>query len=668
MPLHRPRFGVSLAAAVLALAIAAHPAHALRVATWNIARYDGSQTALEPAMRTVINGMNPDVIILQELNSVTGRNRFLANVLNTAQPGQWSASNWVQLQVSPAEGGAIFYKTAKVAISSITTLSTSGPRDVLMCWVQPAGYVSTSAWFRLYSVHLKAGGPGTADSTTRRLECTDLRNHLNTQPAGTNILVGGDTNFYGDQEGGYIRLTESQLDDDGRMKDPHPLSGSWHSISGYAQWDTQSPCLSGDCGTGFTGGGLDDRFDLWLTSYGMQDGQGVDYVPQISITSGAYPWAYGNDGNHFNQAINNGTNSTVGATIAQALHDASDHLPTLIVLQLPARVVAESELNFDPVIVGGVATPQVLHVSNNAALPGDALDYTLTAPPGFTAPGGSFVRAPGGITNNHAIGVNTATPGLKTGTLTVNCDDPDSLAKPVLLSAPVLRHGSPSLDSSAVQVAATLDFGSHAIGDFADMELRAHNQAWDDLQAGLSLDAANITGTDAGRFSIVGGFTPVLIDGVGQTLNVHFDDTGATLDQVYTATLTISSSDEPWNGATSEPDLVVTLQAKPTSGTAAAPGHRIPKVLAFYPPRPNPVSADVQIGFDLPHAATASLGIFDLAGRRVATLVSGSLEADHYSVRWDGRDLSGSRVAAGLYFARFVTPGMSRVARLVMLP
>jgi hypothetical protein len=130
MPLHRPGFGVTLAAAALALAFAAQPAHALRVMTWNIARYTGAQTTLEPAMRTVINGANPDVIILQELDASLGRDRFLNNVLNTAQPGLWSASSWVQLQNSPVEGGAIFYKTGKVSISGVTNVITSGPRDV----------------------------------------------------------------------------------------------------------------------------------------------------------------------------------------------------------------------------------------------------------------------------------------------------------------------------------------------------------------------------------------------------------------------------------------------------------------------------------------------------------------------------------------------------------
>ena len=36
---------------------------------------------------------------------------------------------------------------------------------------------------------------------------------------------------------------------------------------------------------------------------------------------------YGNDGNHFNDAINSGSNAVVSNDIADALHDASDHLP-----------------------------------------------------------------------------------------------------------------------------------------------------------------------------------------------------------------------------------------------------------------------------------------------------------------------------------------------------
>ena len=681
MPLQRWRVGASalraaLPCAALILGIAATPAHALRVMTWNLAKYDVGGTVplggRQQNFRTVMAAINADILITQENDSQAASDSFFTNVLNVVEPGQWATPGWFAL--FGGEGGAIFYKPAKVAVSGVGTFSTSGPRHVLFCTVTPVGYSASSATFRLYSIHFKAGGPGpctpmpcTSDSTIRRLECTDIRNILNTNPAGTNMLLGGDTNFYSAFEGGYTRLRESQLDNDGRLKEPLTgLTASWHANSGNALYHTQCPCNTG-CLSGFSGGGMDDRFDLWLTSFSMQDGQGLDYFADNVVSHGAYPFAYGNDGTKFNNDINaGGSNGMVPIAVANALHDASDHLPVVITLQVPAKVVASSSLNFGQAILGGAPT-QSLSVGNGATAPADGLTYTLTAPTDFSAPSGTF-EAPVGGGNLHAIGMSTASIGNKSGTLTVNSDDPDLPIANVSLSGTVLDHAASSLDSSAIVVGSTVDFGDHPIGQFSDQALRAHNFGYDPLQARLSVNTANITGGD-GRFSIVGGFNPVLLAGTGQTWNVHFNDAGATIDQVYTATLTLASTDEPLPGATAATDLVVTLRAKPlTNPVGVVPGRQLPKTLAFYPPHPNPVTERVEFAFDLPTEAAASLAIYDLSGRQVASLISGSLPADHHQTRWDMRGDDGARVAAGLYFARFATPGMRRVARLVVLP
>lgn len=55
-------------------------------------------------------------------------------------------------------------------------------------------------------------------------------------------------------------------------------------------------------------------------------------------------------------------------------------------------------------------------------------------------------------------------------------------------------------------------------------------------------------------------------------------------------------------------------------------------------------------------------------GRRVASIVSGELPAGHHEARWNAAAERGSRLAAGLYFARFVTPGLTDSRRLVLLP
>jgi len=653
----------AIAATVVALAaelaLGVTPAHALRVVTWNLLQYpDYNLAGRQPSFRTVMANINADVLIAQELLSQAGVDSFQNNVLNVVEPGQWTNSGYAALQTSPVpEGGTIFWKPARVSVGFVSQLTTGGPRKVLFGRVTPVGYTNLAGTFRVYSVHFKAGGPATADSTDRRLEATSLRTQLNNVPANTNFLVGGDTNIYGAYEGAYIRLTESQTDNDGRGFDPLTMPGNWHVNPSYAAFMSQCPCATG-CPAGISGGGLDDRFDLFLSSASMMNGQGVEMLP------GAYG-AYGNDGQHFNTDVNGGGfNNAVGLTIANALWTASDHLPVVCTVQLASKISAASVVDFGPVLIG--STPQdTLRVTNSALAPADNLDYSFTAPSGFTAPGGGFSAA-AGVSNVHLLGMSAGSLGAQSGTLTVSTDAPDSLTKSVLLSGTVVAHAVPSLDSASVVTAVTADFGTHAAGAFSPAEARVHDFGYNALQARLSVNNGVITGGD-GRFSIVGGFSPQLVGAVGHTFELLFNDAGATQDSTYDATLTLSSADEPIPGAAARPDLVVHLSAR-VSGTTAVGGGPLPAALAFLPPRPNPVSGETRFAFDLPRALPVSLAVFDPSGRRVATLLDAPLEAGRHEVRWAARDDAGSRLAAGLYFVRFSTPGFARTQRIALLP
>jgi len=649
----------AIAAALLLLATAA-PAHALKLATWNLIDYpDLLLSTRQPNLRTEFAALDPDLVILQELKSQAGRDSFLINVLNVVQPGQWAATGYFSTCES-----AMFYKTAKLTLTFAgSAVVTAGPRDVLACTFKPAGYVtSITTQFRIYSVHFKAGtscSPLPCDSTVRRQECWDLRNTINLAAAGTQFLIGGDTNFYGDYEPGYTALTVSTADNDGRGKDPNPITGTWNSFTNRFH-HSQSPCLSG-CPSGFySTGGLDDKFDFWLTSYNLQDSEGTD------ITFGtAFP--YGNDGLHYNDSVNGGGfNNAVGITVANALFQASDHLPTIVELKVPSKIAAASQLDFGSVIVGGTAQ-QTLAVSNPASTPADDLDYSFVATAGFTAPGGNFSALAGAAANNHTLSMSTATTGVKTGRDTVKTDAPDSLTKLVLLSGRVLAHAVPSLDSTTTVVDDSLDFGSQSAGAFRDSTVRAHNRGYNSLQAQLAVNAGVITG-GGGHFTFVGGFQSALLAGVGQSYTVHFEATGATLDSTYEATLTFSTADEALPGAVARPDLVVHLVARPVQGAVDVPGAEAARALRLYPARPNPFSGETRFALDLPQAAPVSFAVFDLSGRRVANLVDGTVDPGHHEYRWRARDERGARVAPGLYFARFVTPGLSRTQRLVVLP
>jgi hypothetical protein len=160
---------------------------------------------------------------------------------------------------------------------------------------------------------------------------------------------------------------------------------------------------------------------------------------------------------------------------------------------------------------------------------------------------------------------------------------------------------------------------------------------------------------------------PVLLAALGKTYEIHFEDDDATLDSTYNAVLTFSTSDEPLPGATAQASLVVNLSARPTSGTTSV-DPTLPTALRYYAPRPNPLTRGTRFAFDLPQTAPVRLDVYDLSGRRVASLAEGETPAGRHEIFWDTSTARGGRLSAGVYFARFVTPGLSKTDRLVVLP
>ena len=82
---------------------------------------------------------------------------------------------------------------------------------------------------------------------------------------------------------------------------------------------------------------------------------------------------------------------------------------------------------------------------------------------------------------------------------------------------------------------------------------------------------------------------------------------------------------------------------------------------------PNPVRGRTSIRFGLARAGDARLELYDLAGRRVRTLASGTMPAGPSAAQWDGRDQGGRTVAAGVYFVRLATAARVFHSRVVVL-
>ena len=88
-------------------------------------------------------------------------------------------------------------------------------------------------------------------------------------------------------------------------------------------------------------------------------------------------------------------------------------------------------------------------------------------------------------------------------------------------------------------------------------------------------------------------------------------------------------------------------------------------ILSFSVAWPNPARQSASFDLELPVEGRVSVEAFDLSGRRVRTLTSGSRAAGHHRVVWDLRDDAGQRVKPGIYLVRLTAGRVSFTRRVV---
>ncbi len=93
-------------------------------------------------------------------------------------------------------------------------------------------------------------------------------------------------------------------------------------------------------------------------------------------------------------------------------------------------------------------------------------------------------------------------------------------------------------------------------------------------------------------------------------------------------------------------------------------------VLKLYQNSPNPFNPVTTISFNIPAAGGEKpvvLSVYDVAGRRVRTLVDEAMSGGRYGAAWDGRDDAGAQVSSGVYFYRIEVDGMTSAAKKMVL-
>jgi hypothetical protein len=82
---------------------------------------------------------------------------------------------------------------------------------------------------------------------------------------------------------------------------------------------------------------------------------------------------------------------------------------------------------------------------------------------------------------------------------------------------------------------------------------------------------------------------------------------------------------------------------------------------------PNPSRGPMEVHYTLAHDAAVTVTVYDLAGRRVRTLVEGKVDKGAHSVIWHGTDMNDRSVAAGLYFCRMSTTNFVEQRALIVM-
>ncbi len=132
----------------------------------------------------------------------------------------------------------------------------------------------------------------------------------------------------------------------------------------------------------------------------------------------------------------------------------------------------------------------------------------------------------------------------------------------------------------------------------------------------------------------------------GETLEIELEDSISKLGGRTSIKLTKNGADCV--------DLIRVDKPVQTLGIEQN-GNDIPKEYSLVGNYPNPFNPTTTIVFRLPECTDVTIEVFDMIGRSVKTLYSGTQKPGEYLLSWDGINNNGSKVSSGVYFYKMKT-------------
>ena len=93
----------------------------------------------------------------------------------------------------------------------------------------------------------------------------------------------------------------------------------------------------------------------------------------------------------------------------------------------------------------------------------------------------------------------------------------------------------------------------------------------------------------------------------------------------------------------------------------------VPEEFALHQNYPNPFNPITTIHYDLPEASHVNFVIYDVLGRKVIDLVGQEVSAGYQTITWNGRNMMGNPVSAGIYFYQIQAKDFVKVRKMILL-
>jgi hypothetical protein len=283
----------------------------------------------------------------------------------------------------------------------------------------------------------------------------------------------------------------------------------------------------------------------------------------------------GNDGIHYNLAINDGNNFYYPGELARSnaladdLFDASDHVPIVVDYRLPALMEASMPESFGAVIVEALASVPL--TISNAAAPAiaegaDPLHFAVATAGDLAGSSSDSIAA---LDNPVIVPliISTGQVGFASGSATVTTPSAMS-GGPITLQTVgvVLRHAnasfSPDTDVDLLTLPATIPAAMPP--GLQPFYVPVFNLGYDGLQAALDIDA--VAGLQP-PFSLTSGLTSGI--GFSPAVLVFVIDTTGLRPGLHQQSIVVHVSDQDLPGAASTAvglTLQVTIAAEPIAG------------------------------------------------------------------------------------------------------